>query len=524
MRSRLTTGMPARIALSPTWVSALPSAGSTTRTSTFLLMRVSIWPIWAAVSFEPSVISRVTSEYFLARLLALSLIALSQPWSACGPAKPMVTCLPGLVSAPVWSFAAGFSSLLSLLVQPARKAVAETAAVPKRRPLRLVACDMALPVVGDMAPLVECDPVLALSSGRAGVRPALHQYGRHDDRPLGDLLDVALQVVQGEDVGDRREDQDSEHGAGDGAASPAEQRAADDRGRDGVEFVGVAVGVLAGAGQDDQQEGGDAAAQPGEQIQIQALAAYVDAGEPGGFRVAADGDRAAAEGGAVEDEPADDRHDREDDDERRDAEHVRVAFAQVEDAADGDDLGLAVGDLQGEAAGRGQHGERGDERDHAAVGDEQAVDQAASDADDHGGEQDAREAVVLGGHRRRPHGGQGDDRADRQVDAAGGDDEGHADGDDTDHRGLGEDELEVAGVEELVGLGDPADEDQRGEDAQEGEGADVGTGQQAAPGRGLAGRRHLVGVVPWRGGMPRHDAGLPSMTRSSTRCSSSSRA
>ncbi|CAM5672396.1 hypothetical protein SVIOM342S_02619 [Streptomyces violaceorubidus] len=78
--------MPARIAFRPTWVRALPSAGSTTRTSTFLLMRVSIWPICCAVSLDPSVTSRVTSEYFSARFLALSLMALSQPWSACGPA------------------------------------------------------------------------------------------------------------------------------------------------------------------------------------------------------------------------------------------------------------------------------------------------------------------------------------------------------------------------------------------------------------------------------------------------------
>lgn len=83
----------------PTWVSALPSAGRTTSTSTFLLMRVLTWPIWAAVSLDPSVISRVTSEYFSARDLALTLIAFSQPWSAWGPAKPMVTGVPGLSSA-----------------------------------------------------------------------------------------------------------------------------------------------------------------------------------------------------------------------------------------------------------------------------------------------------------------------------------------------------------------------------------------------------------------------------------------
>lgn len=137
MRSRLTTGMPALIASRPTWVRALPSAGRTTRTSTFLLMRVLTWPIWAAVSLEPSVISRVTSEYVSARDLAFTLIALSQPWSACGPAKPMVTALPGLSSAGAL-FPAGSVFLGSLLVQAVRSAPAETAAVPNSSPLRLV--------------------------------------------------------------------------------------------------------------------------------------------------------------------------------------------------------------------------------------------------------------------------------------------------------------------------------------------------------------------------------------------------
>ena len=94
--------------------------------------------------------------------------------------------------------------------------------------------------------------------------------------------------------------------------------------------------------------------------------------------------------------------------------------------------------------------------------------------------QDAREAVLLGGHRGRPHRGEGDDRADRQVDAAAGDDEGHADGDDADDGRLGEDELEVAGVQELVGLGDAADDDQDGEHAEQGEVADVGAQAECA--------------------------------------------
>src|SRR5690606_22705219 len=158
------------------------------------------------------------------------------------------------------------------------------------------------------------------------------------------------------------------------------------------------------------------------------------------------------------------------------------------------------------------------------VGEEDPVDRAAAEADGDGGEEDAGEAELLGGDGGRPDGGQGDDRADRQVDAAGGDDEGHADGDDTDDGRLGEDQLQVAGVEELVRFGEASDEDQDGEHPEQGERAHVGAEQDGAPGRGAGGRRRLADGVPRRGDGLRHVAGLPSMTRSSTRCSSSSRA
>ena len=67
----------------------------------------------------------------------------------------------------------------------------------------------------------------------------------------------------------------------------------------------------------------------------------VDAGQPGGLGVAADGDGAPAERRAVEQDPADDRDQREDDDQHRDAEDVAVE--EVGEARDVDDLGLPVG-------------------------------------------------------------------------------------------------------------------------------------------------------------------------------------
>src|SRR3954466_14327385 len=110
------TGIPAVIALRPVGVICLPSAGRMIRTLTFWLISVWTWlDCWAA-SFEPSVILSWTSEYFAASFLAFSLMAFSQPWSAWGPAKPMVTGLPGLSLAPLFTAAAVVLSCGSALL------------------------------------------------------------------------------------------------------------------------------------------------------------------------------------------------------------------------------------------------------------------------------------------------------------------------------------------------------------------------------------------------------------------------
>src|SRR5690348_14586291 len=129
--------MPASIALRPAGVICLPSAGRITSTSTFWLISESIWLAWVAASLLPSVMIRLTSEYFLASLRAFWLIALSQPWSACGPAKPTFTVLPG------WAFAAFCALLLgaafvvwSALLVHAASAPAPRIEAPARKPLR----------------------------------------------------------------------------------------------------------------------------------------------------------------------------------------------------------------------------------------------------------------------------------------------------------------------------------------------------------------------------------------------------
>ena len=93
-RSTLTTGMPASIALMATSVRAAPSVGSMTIASTSSLMKVSIWLICRLASLVPSATRSSTSSYFSASSCAALLIAASQPWSAAGPEKPMVTVSP----------------------------------------------------------------------------------------------------------------------------------------------------------------------------------------------------------------------------------------------------------------------------------------------------------------------------------------------------------------------------------------------------------------------------------------------
>ena len=80
---------------------------------------------------------------------------------------------------------------------------------------------------------------------------------------------------------------------------------------------------------------------PDEHVEQHGVPLHLDAGQPGGLGVAADGEGAAAERRAVEQHPAGDRDEREDDHEHRDAEHV--AGEEVDEAVVLDDLGAPVG-------------------------------------------------------------------------------------------------------------------------------------------------------------------------------------
>ena len=116
---------------------------------------------------------------------------------------------------------------------------------------------------------------------------------------------------------------------------------------------------------------------PDEHVEQDGVPLDVDAGQPGGLGVAADGERAAAERRAVEQDPAERRRRRAKmHDQQRDAEDV--AGGEVDDRLVCDDLG------RGSARCRSARPRAlasiasvDDERHELAVGDEHAVDQAA---------------------------------------------------------------------------------------------------------------------------------------------------
>ena len=96
-------------------------------------MKVSTWLICRLASLVPSACLKSMSSYFSASALAEELMAASQPWSACGPEKPMTTVSPAasLSLAGRWCRLLGELSAVgsgSLLVQPTSTAVVASSA------------------------------------------------------------------------------------------------------------------------------------------------------------------------------------------------------------------------------------------------------------------------------------------------------------------------------------------------------------------------------------------------------------
>ena len=251
-----------------------------------------------------------------------------------------------------------------------------------------------------------------------------------------------------------------------------QRRAADDDGQDGVELdpQAQAVGVhRVGVGGDDQAR--DARTEPGEGVDGPDDRAGPDPGEPAGLGVDAHGldqhperRTPGEQGGQGEDGERDDE---------RHGEGQHVARGQVAEVAVVDRGDLAVGDGHRDPAA-GDHQDQGrddrldpEHRDQEAVpGTEQHADGERVGARHDGGRQ---RPLVAGPDDAGAHDGGRDrgDRTDGEVDAAGGDDQGHAQGHEQHRRAVADDVDEVA-VEMTVlhpdveepGLRDHVDEQQ----------------------------------------------------------------
>ena len=145
-----------------------------------------------------------------------------------------------------------------------------------------------------------------------------------------------------------------------------------------------------------------------------------------------------------------------------------------------------------------QRGQGDDERGHPCPGDQQAVDQA--DGATGGQGQQDRHQRALAGAVGGQHPGQGEQRADRQIDPAADDHERHPDRDQGQERARDGDVAEVLDAGEAVPEGDRAGDDRHRQDEEHGAALEQAGDLLAPPGPvldlaragGLAG--HVVGL------------------------------
>ena len=215
-----------------------------------------------------------------------------------------------------------------------------------------------------------------------------------------------------------------------------------------------------------------------------------DAREPRRLLVAADGiDMHGLASGAQSDRG--DNHHRKPDHCRQRKETAGVAQRLEQRVADEN---TPFRDGEGKPACNTHHGERRDQRLHAADGHHDPVEETAAKADRHREQrrrhQTDRRVVRQHDRRQRHH------RGHREVETAGDDDEELADRQNAEQRRLGQKVAEVAGGEEhrRGKRGDGADEKQDDEDVvSRNEGAEPSDG--AAP---VVNRRHAHAASPMR--------------------------
>ena len=251
---------------------------------------------------------------------------------------------------------------------------------------------------------------------------------------------------------DEGNDQGAENGAENGTGPTGEGRAADDGGGNYRELGADADGRTAVAIEGQGHDGGDADDESHQRHDHDASARDTDTGEEGRLAVAADGLDAAAKGGVVEKNPAEDADDEHYPDADPDAEDGIAAADPLEEpclqvvARDRSGIGHHQPETPVEAESA-----EGDDDGWDAKGDTEGAVQEATDGSDENADGDGypdRVVVAQGdGHHDTA---QHPDRADREVDIAHGNHEHHTDGHDADVRSLTGDVDEVLGGEKLV--------------------------------------------------------------------------
>ena len=185
-----------------------------------------------------------------------------------------------------------------------------------------------------------------------------------------------------------------------------------------------------------------------------------DAGVHGGDFIAADGKSVAPEAGVFEDEVDNDGTNHEQPQDKRNAEQATLSD-KGEGGRDAVDR-QAIGQNQGGAAIDAEGPERHYERRDAEAGDEQAVEEAAAGTDNDTDENTHRDRVSGFQRHCAYQTRQAEDGANGKVNAAGDDDDGHAEGHGVEHGRLPGYAGKIVSRQE-VGRGDGQADEQRDE-------------------------------------------------------------
>ncbi|EGE60939.1 hypothetical protein RHECNPAF_13300125 [Rhizobium etli CNPAF512] len=243
------------------------------------------------------------------------------------------------------------------------------------------------------------------------------ENGDAGDRPLPEAVD-ADEIDAVLDDSDR---QSPQHSADSGARAAEQACSADHDRRDGLEHQARPSRGFGVENVGDRQEAGERCQQRRRDIGHEFRPLDRDAKQIGSRRTAADGIEPAACHHLLQEEFDCDQEDHAEEDVIRNAGYQAAAVEEPE-VRIADRHRAPVGDDEGERAGDGKGDERYDEGRQTGDRDEEAVDRSEKKSDAEA-DQACRDAAKPVCHRLRGHhAGQGEDRADGEVDTAGDDD------------------------------------------------------------------------------------------------------